>query len=919
MEDVPPSVSVVAAILVSDHAALPETMDAVRSQVYEPSDTFVVGGEGDGRRMAEQARMAWFGSIASLLSAADHASHVWFVRSGAIPDHRALDALVRESERADAVVAGSKLLVKDRPEELQSVGVATDVFDATYLGLERGEVDQGQYDVVRDVAAVSGVSLLIRRDLAQGIGAFDELMAAGASDIDLSQRARLRGARVVVVPSSSVRAPPEEQAWIGWREEAGRIRAMLKAYSALTLLWALPTLFLVGAVEAVVSPFLGRWTLFTWIQSWLWNVFRLPSTFRERVAVQRGKVAGDAELFRYQMRGSAKLRMLRDEVGSRLRARLGGDEGLAFAAIGKELRQPAIVAGFFALFFVAVVTRSIWSDQLPSVGYSLPLSGSGTAAIDAYAGGWNPAGLGSPEQLRPIIGLTGVVQSALFDKPGLTMAVLVVAAFVFGIWGTTRFLRTWGIDVVPGVAAGIVLMTGPAARALGNDARLDALLALGLLPWTLRLIFAPMSKRVWGAIGRVAAIGWVAGLMAAMSPGLIVVPVAAAAVWALVNVNKAGAWGALLQALAGAILAFPFLLPWLTEVDIKVFIETGSAFWEPGSGLAIAVGVALLAALLGAPRRLVPAVIWGGVMAAGGAWLARSAEFDLGVEVEVAGLAFVAIGTAAIVGTALESVAYTGGSTGPARPLGWIAAGAALVVIASSALIILPGRAGLPGDVVGDALDFTAFRVNEPQASRALLLGSADALPGDVRTIRGASYRVVSAPSPKYWESWLAEPLSGDRALENVLAGLIEGQTSRVGELLAPFGIRWVVVVGESPIEALLEGQLDLVPLGGLANRTFAVDRADAVIALAGNGDVWLPESGEYVGRAVSGERVRLAENADGRWGPDWTQVEWANSVSADVGAAEYRPNRKRQRLAYSAAGLLVLLILISWWGRRGR
>ena len=157
----------------------------------------------------------------------------------------------RGSARA---VAGSKLLRSDDPERLLAIGIATDVFVEPYLGIDEDEIDHGQYDVVRDVAAVSGASLLIRRDLVRGLGGPDPAMAPGAAAIDICQRARLRGARVVVVPSSEVAFPADRLAPETWREEAGRIRAMIKVYSLLTLVWALPVRFLIGLIDAFVAP-----------------------------------------------------------------------------------------------------------------------------------------------------------------------------------------------------------------------------------------------------------------------------------------------------------------------------------------------------------------------------------------------------------------------------------------------------------------------------------------------------------------------------------------------------------------------------------------------------------------------------------------------------------------------------------------
>ena len=260
---------VVTAIAVNDPEAVPKTLGAVRSQVYEAARAVLIGGGSDVRKMADAEGVGWYASLSALLAAvAGDVTHVWVVRAGAIPRPDALQALVLESERNGAAIAGSKLLRADDPERLISVGLATDVFDAPYVGLDPDEIDFGQYDVVRDVAAVPGASVLIRKDLARGVDGPDPAMAPIPSAVDLCQRARLRGARVIVVPSSEVLIDPERTRDKAWREEAGRIRSLLKVYSWLTLLWVLPFSFVIGLIGAIVAPFLGRWTLFSWLGGW---------------------------------------------------------------------------------------------------------------------------------------------------------------------------------------------------------------------------------------------------------------------------------------------------------------------------------------------------------------------------------------------------------------------------------------------------------------------------------------------------------------------------------------------------------------------------------------------------------------------------------------------------------------------------
>jgi GT2 family glycosyltransferase len=67
--------------------------------------------------------------------------------------------------------------------------------------------------------------MLIHRDLFRGLGGADPIMPSSAA-VDFCQRARLRGARVVAVPSSVVRFEGRDPA-SPWRDRAGETRAML--------------------------------------------------------------------------------------------------------------------------------------------------------------------------------------------------------------------------------------------------------------------------------------------------------------------------------------------------------------------------------------------------------------------------------------------------------------------------------------------------------------------------------------------------------------------------------------------------------------------------------------------------------------------------------------------------------------------
>ncbi|MGB5564971.1 MAG: hypothetical protein WBN93_01425, partial [Acidimicrobiia bacterium] len=256
----------------------------------------VVGGESDARRIAAEHDAGWIANIGGAVDASIEASHLWIVQEGVEPRPDALGSLVHAATQLDASVAGSKVLDLDDPDRLLSVGFATDVFDFPYTGFDSDERDQGQYDVVRDVAAVGGQSVLLRLDLARGLGGPDRSMAAFATAVDFCQRARLRGARIIVVPSSEVLARDDWQNIDRWRERGGRLRAMTKVYAPTTLLWALPMAFLSGFLQSVLSLFLGKWRFFDWLRAWAWYLSKLPSTIGARSVARRGRVVGDSEL-----------------------------------------------------------------------------------------------------------------------------------------------------------------------------------------------------------------------------------------------------------------------------------------------------------------------------------------------------------------------------------------------------------------------------------------------------------------------------------------------------------------------------------------------------------------------------------------------------------------------------------------------
>ena len=77
-------------------------------------------------------------------------------------------------ERPSVAMAGPKLLGWHDRSHLLEVGISLATNGARWTGLEPDEYDQGQRDGVHDVLAVSTAGALIRRDVYEELGGFDQ-------------------------------------------------------------------------------------------------------------------------------------------------------------------------------------------------------------------------------------------------------------------------------------------------------------------------------------------------------------------------------------------------------------------------------------------------------------------------------------------------------------------------------------------------------------------------------------------------------------------------------------------------------------------------------------------------------------------------------------------------------------------------
>ena len=170
--------------------------------------------------------------------------------------------------------------------------MAIDRFGVPHSGIEPGELDQEQHDAVRDVFFVSStVHARARRPLRASSAASTPTTFPGAEDLDLCWRARIAGARVLVVPGRARAAPPGRH---DARRRRGRLAGRRAAQPAAGAArsrrrgWSLAYLVPIALVLAVVevdrvrrhAPARSRPSAL--IGAWTWNLRNLGELRKSR-------------------------------------------------------------------------------------------------------------------------------------------------------------------------------------------------------------------------------------------------------------------------------------------------------------------------------------------------------------------------------------------------------------------------------------------------------------------------------------------------------------------------------------------------------------------------------------------------------------------------------------------------------------
>ena len=814
----------------------------------------------------------------------------------------AVAVMVEELFRSNAGIVGPKLTDWDEPRLLQHVGLGLDRYGEVDPVIGPGEVDQEQHDAVRDVFVLPSACLLVRADLFRVLGGFDPAVSFHGEDIDLCWRAHLTGARVIVAPDAVVR---HRERLIERRPDLNhrtlRSRHRMRAVTTLTggsrLIVRSIQLVLLTLVELVVGLFTGRFgEALASLRALVGLIPRTASILARRRVIRGQRVVHEREVLGLQDRGS-----------SRLTSYLRGRETMTFVGADSTVKRwreasfGPLLAWFVVVLTIVIGSRSLISGSVPIVGEFLPFPDSPADLWDQYRGSFDGRSFGSTAALPTGWALLAVGSVLTLFRMDLLMTASIVGLYLLGALGAWRLSTVFPVNRAR--IAGMVVYVGtPLVPGLLSRGDWSALAWFAALPWMLHLLrrsagieaadpsaasldltdgvirvglrhrlralaflalvlaitvgFVPVVLVLWGAVGLLVAVAtliaggswrvtlWLAGsTVVSVLVGVVLnLPWALEWTWSdLAGVNQGGSTGRALHEIASlsptsdrfAVLAVTLYLPVLAAVAI-------ARAWRLTWSIRAAALVLVFGALMIASER-------------GSLDLALPPPSMLAVPVALG----LALGAAAISGGFDSDV--LGRGFGWRQPLGVLANLAIMIGLVPALLAIGDGSWHTPRTSMPSLL--AAQLPEDPAAGdyRVLYVGDPRVMPVPSRQFsKGIAYVVTDAGRLEFTDRFFVAATRADDAVESALGLIADGSTLRAGRILAPLGIRYVVIpkfdgaasTVDQPLplaEGLLaafENQLDIGSIYGQPSLEVYVNQA------------WFPVGAQLMGAAADASRL---------------------------------------------------------------
>jgi GT2 family glycosyltransferase len=204
-----------------------------------------------------------------------------------------------DSDESIAAVA-CKLVFAHAPNLINSAGGMAYRFTGP-VDIGFGQPDSAEFGPGLRPFAASGGAMLVRREVFNSLGGFDDAMFAYVEDVDLSWRIRLTGLQIAYAPkvafrhvfSSTVGPLSSRKVFLTHRNW---LRAMIKNYAPMTLIAALPAYAAWTVFKFSGALFVERSAKLAWQMplAIAWNIRYLADTLQHRARIQRNRKVSDS-------------------------------------------------------------------------------------------------------------------------------------------------------------------------------------------------------------------------------------------------------------------------------------------------------------------------------------------------------------------------------------------------------------------------------------------------------------------------------------------------------------------------------------------------------------------------------------------------------------------------------------------------
>ena len=300
----------------------------------------------------------------------------------------------------------------------------------------------------------------------------------------------------------------------------------------------------------------------------------------------------------------------------------------------------------------------------------------------------------------------------------------------------------------------------------------------------------------------------------------------------------------------GTLVAALLSIPWITSWNWDAIVGP-PAIGSPGRGLralasfeigstdfvalSLALYLPVLAALLLARAWRLTWAVRAGVLVVGFGAIAVFGDQDrLPVAAPAAGLLLVPVALGLAIAAAASVAAFDldvrGGSFGWRQPLGLAATVAVIVGVVPGVLAAAPGDWDAPSAPLAGLVEAQLPSVPEdgPADYNVLLIGDARLLPIPATEYRdGVSFAVMSDDDLDVADQWPPTDRS-DETISDALDQIASGSTQRAGRLLAPLGIRYIVIPEFDGVNSTTTDPMEL-PAGLVAAFDEQLDIASTV------------------------------------------------------------------------------------------